>query len=99
MKKLVLLLVLVVLAENVLAQSFYNRRIDRKWIASVGTGTVKYFGELNNPGEMFQDTQWNIEAGLERRFQERISGRVNITLFQLKGHNHRVFFAPEHKSV
>ena len=85
MKKLVLLLVLVVLAENLLAQSFYNRRIDRKWIASAGTGTAKYFGELTNDGDLFQNTQWNFEVGLERRFQERISARVNMTLFQLKG--------------
>ena len=57
MKKLVILLVLVVFDENVLAQSFYNRRIDRRWIASAGTGTAKYFGDLNNPGELFQGTR------------------------------------------
>ena len=85
MKKLVLLLVLTVVAENVMAQSFYNRRIDRKWIVSGGTGTAKYFGELNNPGELFQGTRWNIEGGLERRITDRISARASLTLFQLSG--------------
>lgn len=85
MKKLVILLVLVVFAENVLAQSFYNRRIDRRWIASVGTGTAKYFGDLNNPGELFQGTRWNAEFGLERRLDTRFSIRAGLTMFQLSG--------------
>ena len=85
MKKLVLLLVLVVFAENVVAQSFYNRRIDRKWILSGGTGTAKYFGELNNPGELFQGTRWNMEFGLERRIDTRFAARLGLTFFQSAG--------------
>jgi opacity protein-like surface antigen len=85
MKKLVLLLVLTVLAENVVAQSFYNRRIDRKWIASGGTGVATYFGELKNDGDIFQGTRWNIEGGLERRITDRISVRANLTFFQVHG--------------
>lgn len=85
MKRLALLIILALFAENIVAQSFYNRRIDRRWVASVGSGTAKYFGELANDGDLFQDTKWNFEVGLERRFQERISARVNLTVFQLKG--------------
>jgi hypothetical protein len=85
MKKLALLVLLVVFAENVVAQSFYNRRIDRRWIVSGGTGSAKYFGELNNPGEYFQGTLWNVEGGLERRLDTRFSVRASLTLFQIQG--------------
>ena len=85
MKKLAILLVLVVFVETAVAQSFYNRRIDRKWIASVGTGTAKYFGELTNDGDLFQGTLWNIEGGLEYRIDTRFSARLAATLFQLRG--------------
>jgi len=85
MKKFLLLVVFAVLAENVLAQSFYNRRIDRKWVASAGTGTAKYFGELTNDGDIIQGTLYNIEVGLERRIQERFSVRANLTFFQVQG--------------
>lgn len=85
MKKLALLLLLIVFAENVVAQSFYNRRIDRKWILSAGTGSAKYFGDLNNPGELFQGTRWNIEFGLERRLDTRFAVRVHFLAFQLNG--------------
>ena len=85
MKKLILLITLAVFAETVLAQSFYNRRIDRKWIASAGSGSAKYFGDLNNPGELFQGTRWNIEVGLERRLDKNFSARLNLTTFQLSG--------------
>lgn len=85
MKKLAVLFILVVFAEHVLAQSFYNRRIDRKFIASIGTGSAKYFGELNNPGEYFQGTRFNLEAGFERRINERFSARAAITFFEISG--------------
>jgi len=85
MKKLVLLVILALFAESLLAQSFYNRRIDRKWIASAGTGVASYFGELKNDGDIFQGTLYNIEVGLERRFTDRISARANLTFFQVKG--------------
>jgi len=84
MKKLIILVVLAVFAENAFAQSFYNRRIDRKWVASAGTGTAKYFGELTNDGDIIQGTLYNIEVGLERRFTDRISARGNLTFFQIQ---------------
>ena len=85
MKKLLLLLMLSIFAESIFAQSFYNRRIDRQWIVSAGTGTAKYFGELTNDGDLFQGTLWNFEVGLERRIEQRVSARVNLTTFQLRG--------------
>ncbi len=84
MKKLVFLVVLSLFIETALAQSFYNRRIDRRWIASAGTGTAKYFGELTNDGDVFQGTLYNIQGGLERKFNERISAMANLTFFQFR---------------
>lgn len=85
MKKLVFFVILALFTETVLAQSFYNRRIDRQWIASAGSGVASYFGELKNDGDIFHGTLYNIEVGLERRFNERISVRTNLTFFQTKG--------------
>jgi hypothetical protein len=85
MKKLLLIVVLAVFAETVMAQSFYNRRIDRKWIASAGSGIASYYGELKNDGDVFQGTLYNLEVGLERRINERISVRTNFTFFQVRG--------------
>ena len=85
MKKLFLLVVLALFAETLLAQSFYNRRIDRKWVASAGSGVASYFGELKNDGDVLHGTLYNIEVGLERRIDERISVRGNLTFFQTRG--------------
>jgi hypothetical protein len=85
MKKLFLLVILAFFVESVVAQSFYNRRIDRKWVASGGSGLASYFGELKNPGDVFTGTLYNIEVGLERRLTERVSVRGNVTFFQMKG--------------
>ena len=87
MKKLVLLVILALFAETLLAQSFYNRRIDRKWIASAGTGVAAYYGELKNPGAIIDGVLFNIEVGLERRFTDRISARANLTFFQVQGND------------
>jgi hypothetical protein len=85
MKKLCLIVLVGIFSQQVVAQSFYNRRIDRPWIASFGTGSAKYFGDLANPGELFQGTRINIEGGLEYRFDPRYSVRASLTYFQLKG--------------
>ena len=85
MKKLALLVILGLFAETLLAQSFYNRRIDRKWIASAGSGGSSYFGELKNPGAILDGSMYNIEVGLERRFSERVSARGSLTFFQYQG--------------
>lgn len=85
MKKLILLFLLVALSTQLFSQSFYNRRVDRQWIASLGTGTAKYFGDMANPGELFKGAKWNIEGGLEYRIDNRFSARGSLTAFQFKG--------------
>jgi hypothetical protein len=66
------------------AQSFYAVRRDRSLIFHVGTGTSTYFGELQNPGD-FIDAKPNLNFGLQHFFTPRISGRAEITWFQLSG--------------
>jgi hypothetical protein len=85
MKKLVLLVIVALFTETVLAQSFYRRLIDRQWIASAGSGIAAYYGELKNPGAIFDGVMYNIEIGLEKSFTDRISAKANLTFFQVQG--------------
>lgn len=85
MRKLTILILLLTFSLQLFSQSFYNRRVDRKLVASFGTGTAKYFGDMANPGELFKGAKWNIEAGLEYRIDSRFSTRISLTAFQFKG--------------
>ncbi len=85
MKNLLVIILLITFSYQLNAQSFYNRRVERQWIGSFGTGVAKYFGDMANPGEIFKNPKWNLEIGLERRFDGRYSARVGLTAFQLKG--------------
>ena len=87
MKKLCLIVFVGIFSQQLFAQSFYNRRVDRPWVASFGLGSAKYFGDLNNPGALFRNTRTNIEVGLEHRFDPRFSWRTAITYFQLTGND------------
>jgi len=85
MKNLLVIILLVTFSHQLSAQSFYNRRVERQWIGSFGTGTAKYFGDLANSGKLFEGTKWNIEGGIERRIDGRFSARAALTIFQLTG--------------
>ncbi len=85
MKNLLIIVFLFAFNIQIDAQSFYNRKVERQWIGSFGTGTAKYFGDLANPGKLFEGTKWNIEGGIERRIDGRFSTRASLTIFQLKG--------------
>jgi len=85
MKKLIILLLTLTFGPQLFSQSFYSRKIDRQWVASIGTGTAKYFGDLANPGELFKGARWNIEGGLEYRIDSRFSARASLTAFQFSG--------------
>lgn len=86
MKKVLLLFTICTLAltEATMAQSFYNFRRGRDIIASVGTGTTTYFGDLNDPGDYF-DAKPNLSFGLQYFFTDRISGRAEVSWFRLQG--------------
>jgi len=84
MKKTTLLAISILLSGTLAAQSFYSIKRDRKFIASVGTGTSSYFGDLNNPSDII-DTKLNLNFGLQYFLTERVSVRGEITWFQLAG--------------
>lgn len=77
-------LVLILGADLVNAQSFYAIRRERSLIATVGTGTANYFGDLVNPGTLGK-LRPNIIVGAEYYFTNRISTRAELTWFQLAG--------------
>jgi len=79
-----LVIVLVLLAEFAAAQSFYAIRRPRTIVASIGTGSSSYFGELKNDGD-YIDARLNVNLGLQVFISRRISLRTEITWFQLHG--------------
>lgn len=86
MRKLLVLIVLLIVAEATIAQSFYAIRKNRSLIAVVGTGTSTYFGELSNPGDYF-DSKFNFNVGLQYYLTPRISARSEITWFSIEGND------------
>ena len=66
------------------AQSFYNIRRPRNLLLNLGSGIASYKGDLVNPGEM-GIIKPNVTFGAEYYFNERISGRTQLTWFQTKG--------------
>ncbi len=84
MKKLLLILFVFISLAEVFGQSFYNYRRGRNIIASVGTGTSTYFGDLKNRGDYF-DTKPNINLGLQYVFTDRIAVRAEAQWFKLAG--------------
>ncbi|MEM1405919.1 MAG: hypothetical protein AAGG59_04040, partial [Bacteroidota bacterium] len=79
----IILLIATVISE-LNAQSFYNFRRGRDIIATFGTGTSSYFGDLNNPGDVI-DAKLNLNVGLQYYFTERIAIRSEVTYFRLSG--------------
>ena len=85
MKRLGLILIFVlILAPYLDAQSFYNRKRNRKFIVSAGTGTSSYFGELSNDGD-FLDTKLNLDFGLQYRITNNLMVGASLIFFQLQG--------------
>ncbi len=85
MKRVIIVfLALVITLPEVLAQSFYSIRRERDVIATFGGGTSTYYGELANPGD-YIDAKPTFNVGLQYYFTNRISGRAELTWFQLAG--------------
>ncbi|MBX2916311.1 MAG: outer membrane beta-barrel protein [Cyclobacteriaceae bacterium] len=84
MRKTILVVVLVAIAESIVAQSFYAIRKNRSLIGVVGTGTSTYFGELSNPGDYF-NPDLNLNLGLQYYLTPRFSARTEITWFKTSG--------------
>jgi len=87
MKKPSLVLIFILLLASYLdAQSFYNRKRNRKFIVSAGTGTSSYFGELSNDGD-FLDTKLNLDFGLQYRITNNLLVGASLIFFQLQGND------------
>ena len=84
MKKLLVISILLFLAQDIIAQSFYSNRINRRWLATGGLGYARSLGDLTNPGSYF-DTKFNVVGGLQYRFTNRVQAGVNLMAFQLSG--------------
>lgn len=84
MKKILVISLIILFAQDVFAQTFYSSRIDRKWMATGGLGYARSLGELTNPGSYF-DTRLNLSGGLQYRFTDRITVGVDLLAFQLSG--------------
>jgi len=74
-----------------LAQSFYAVRHDRDLIASFGTGTSTYFGELQNPKD-YIDPKLSLNIGVQlfpipHLLGNRLSARAEVTWFRLQGND------------
>ncbi|TRX48411.1 hypothetical protein FNH22_29285 [Fulvivirga sp. M361] len=76
--------VLNLFATEITGQSFYNFKKGRDIIASFGTGTTSYFGDLNEPGDII-DTKLNFNAGLQYYFTNRVAVRAEGAWFRLSG--------------
>lgn len=81
---LIIGIILVFLSLDGFGQSFYNYRRGRDIIASVGTGTSTYFGDLKDNGDYF-DPKPNLNLGLQYFFNERFGARAELGWFQIEG--------------
>ena len=77
-------LFLVLVTELSFGQSFYAIRRERSLMATVGTGSANYFGELVNPGTLGK-IRHNLVLGAEYYFFNRISARAEFTWFMIAG--------------
>jgi hypothetical protein len=84
MKKLGLISLITICSIQAFAQSFYNYGRGRDIIASVGTGTTTYFGDLKANGDYF-DPKFNLNVGLQYFFNNRVAARVEAQWFSLEG--------------
>ncbi len=89
MKKIFIAFILLFSFGELIGQSFYSRRINRKWVASGGIGYARALGDLTNPGSYF-DTKLNIEGGLHYRMTDRLNLRTNILFFQMSGDDSKI---------
>lgn len=78
------LLVVLIIPELAVSQSFYTIRNQRSVILSGGTGSSTYYGDLVNPGVTL-NYQPNINVGLQYFFHPRVSARAELNWFKLEG--------------
>ncbi|HET8860574.1 hypothetical protein [Marivirga sp.] len=75
---------LFLVQEYAFSQSFYDSKVNRRWVASGGIGYARSLSDLTNPGTYF-DNKFNIEGGIQYIASDRINIRTHLLLFQLSG--------------
>lgn len=80
----VIIFLLLLFAGDLLAQSFYARKRNRKFAVSGGLGYSAYLGELTNPWSYF-DTKHNIDLGVKYRLHPNFMVRSNVLWFRMSG--------------
>ncbi|MFT4741047.1 MAG: hypothetical protein ACI9L9_001837 [Marivirga sp.] len=86
MKKTILILLLSVIVAEAFAQSFYNRRINRRWEVSGSLGNTASLTELTPVGNYF-DPKLNFGGDIQYKFGGRFNARVGVDFFQLSGND------------
>jgi hypothetical protein len=84
MKKTILILFLSVIVAEAFAQSFYNRRINRRWEVSGSLGNTASLTELTPVGNYF-DPKLNFGGDIQYKFGGRFNARLGVDFFQLSG--------------
>ena len=77
-------LLLMLMASYVDAQSFFSIRRERSVMIVGGIGTSTYFGELANDGD-YIDAKPTLSAGLQYYVTNRIAVRAEASWYQLRG--------------
>lgn len=80
----IVVLFLVLVTELSYGQSFYAIRRERSLMATFGTGSANYFGELVNPGTLGK-IRPNLVLGAEYFILNRVSARAEFTWFMIAG--------------
>lgn len=86
MKKILIILFLTTAISEVFAQSFYNRRINRRWEVSGSIGNTASLTELTPDGNYF-DPKLNFGGDIQYKFGGRFNARVGVDFFQLSGND------------
>jgi len=84
MRKLILVVLLFIVADLALGQSFYRNRRTRNLILSAGTGGAFYFGDLAADGD-YSFVRPNLAIGARWNFYDRYSVEAQATWFMLTG--------------
>lgn len=84
MRLSILLLALLGVGMYAEAQSFFAIRRERSFLATFGSGTAAYMGELVNPGQLGK-IRYNMVLGGEYYFTSRISARAEFVYFNISG--------------
>lgn len=84
MKRIILLVILIICAEFVSGQGFYNRNRNRNLVLFAGTGTTHYYGDLAKNND-HSNIKPNFGVGARYNFYRWFSFGAEATWFMLGG--------------